>query len=81
MDVEPVLIGPIWKTNRGGMARVQANVTRPVAITQCCGNFRQLPDDHEHQELIDGVNRLDSVVRLPGVHPCSGRLAGQTESS
>ena len=81
MDVEPVLIGPIWKTNRGGMACAQAKVTRLDAITQSCGNFRQLPDDHGHQELIDGVNRLDSVVRLPGVHPCSRRLAGQTESS
>ena len=28
MDVEPVLIGPIWKTNRGGMACAQAKVTR-----------------------------------------------------
>lgn len=39
MDVEPVLIGPIWKTNRGGMARVQANVTRPDAITHVVATF------------------------------------------
>ena len=86
MDVDPVLMGPMWKTNRGRMFRWNASLdhstiagfvlSQLVSWTHlwCCVFCESMHDDQWCLVLIDGFDRLVPPVRLSRDHAGTGSL-------